>query len=54
MNRGTIVRIMRGCFAGIRGPDSYYGNRVFVRDAADQDYLDTLERQWNSRWGTAL
>jgi hypothetical protein len=22
-----------------------------VRDAADQDYLDTLEDQWNSRWG---
>ena len=34
---------MRGCYLGIRGLDSVYGNALFVRDAKDQDYIDTLE-----------
>jgi hypothetical protein len=44
-------QIMRGRYQGIRGLDSCYGNRIFVRDAMDQDYLDTLESQLTSRWG---
>lgn len=40
-NLGYRRRIMRGHFQGIRGLDSSYGNRIFVRDAADQDYLDS-------------
>ncbi len=34
---------MRGNYEGIRGLDSCFGNALFVRDAQDQDYLDTLE-----------
>lgn len=34
---------MSGCYRGIRGLDSVYGNALFVRDAKDQDYIDTLE-----------
>jgi uncharacterized protein YjbI with pentapeptide repeats len=34
---------MHGHFYGIRGLDATYGNALFVRDAKDQDYLDTLE-----------
>lgn len=34
---------MRGLYYGVRGLDSSYGNALFVRDAKDQDYLDTLE-----------
>ena len=34
---------MRGHYLGIRGLDSCYGNAIFVRDAQDQDYLDTME-----------
>ena len=34
---------MRGHFLGIRGLDSCYGNAIFIRDAKDQDYLDTME-----------
>jgi len=33
----------RGHFLGIRGLDSCYGNAIFVRDAKDRDYLDTME-----------
>jgi Ion channel/Pentapeptide repeats (8 copies) len=44
-------RVMRNRYQGIRGLDSCYGNRIFVRDAADQDYLDTIENQLHSRWG---
>lgn len=36
-------RTMRGRFYGVRGLDSAHGNALFVRDAKDQDYLDTLE-----------
>lgn len=39
-------RRMRGKYHGIRGLDSCYGNALFRRDAADQDYLDTLEMHW--------
>jgi uncharacterized protein YjbI with pentapeptide repeats len=34
---------MRGHYYGIRGLDSCYGNAIYVRDAQDRDYLDTLE-----------
>ena len=33
---------MRGKYYGIRGVDNSFGNAVFVRDAKDQDYIDTL------------
>ena len=42
-------RRMRGKYHGIRGLDSCYGNALFRRDAADQDYLDTLEMHWQGR-----
>ena len=35
---------MRGNYLGIRGIESCFGNPQFVRDAKDQDYLDTLDR----------
>jgi hypothetical protein len=42
---------MRGKYGGIRGIDSCYGNALFKRWAADQDFLDTLEESWSeSRW----
>lgn len=47
-------RVMRGRYNGIRGLSSCYGNRLFVRDAADQDYLDTIERQLRNWWGRLL
>jgi len=34
---------MRGHYHGLRGLDSCFGNALFVRDARDQDYIDTLE-----------
>ena len=34
---------MSGCYLGVRGLDAVYGNALFVRDARDQDYIDTLE-----------
>ena len=37
-------RSMEGRYFAIRGLDSCYGNALFVRDAEDQDYLDTLHR----------
>jgi uncharacterized protein YjbI with pentapeptide repeats len=36
-------RLMHGLYYGVRGLDSSFGNSIFVRDAKDQDYLDTLE-----------
>jgi len=36
---------MKGHYHGIRGLESCYGNALFVRDAQDQDYLDTLEKR---------
>jgi hypothetical protein len=54
-------KTMKGHFYGIRGLGSSYGNALFVRDARDQDYLDTLEntieatsskglRHWKRFW----
>ena len=37
------LRTMRGGYLGIRGLDSCFGNALFKRAAADQDFLDTLE-----------
>jgi hypothetical protein len=37
---------MRGHYLGIRGINSCWGNALFTRDAADQDFLDTLEDHW--------
>jgi hypothetical protein len=34
---------MRGCYPGVRGLDSCFGNALLKRAAADQDFLDTLE-----------
>ena len=36
-------RDMRGNYFGIRGLESTHGSALFVRDARDQDYLDTME-----------
>lgn len=38
-------RSMRGNYHSIRGLDTCFGNALFVRDALDQDYLDTLEQR---------
>ncbi len=57
-------RRRRGRYYGIRGLDSCFGDPLFVRDAKDQDYLDTLEvaiaetesparRRWKSLWFNA-
>jgi hypothetical protein len=35
---------MRGHYFGVRGLTSCHGNALFVRDAQDQDYLETLKR----------
>jgi hypothetical protein len=35
---------MEGHFFGIRGLQSAHGNALFVRDAQDQDYIETLRR----------
>jgi len=45
---------MRGHFYGIRGLGSCYGNALFVRDANDQDYLDTLENTIEATPSTAM
>jgi hypothetical protein len=39
---------MRGRYHGIRGIDSCYGNALFKRAAADQDFLDTLGDCWTT------
>jgi hypothetical protein len=39
---------MRGRYRAIRGIDSCYGDALFKRAAADQDFLDTLEGRWRS------
>lgn len=44
-------RVMRKRYHDIRGLDSCHGNRIFVRDASDQDYLDTVESQLKGQWG---
>ena len=38
-------RTMRGNFLGVRGLEATSGNALFVRDATDQDYLDTMEHR---------
>lgn len=40
---------MRRCYAGLRGVATCYGDALFKRDAADQDYLDTLEDKWSGQ-----
>lgn len=35
-------KTMTGHFYGVRGIDGAFGNALFVRDAKDQDYIDTL------------
>jgi hypothetical protein len=43
-------RMMRHRYQGNRGLSSCFGNRLFVRDAADQDYLDSIEIQLHNIW----
>jgi hypothetical protein len=38
-----LLHTMRGYYLGIRGLDPCFGNAMFQRAAADQDFLDTLE-----------
>jgi hypothetical protein len=45
---------MRGKYLGIRGLDSCFGNALFRRAAADQDFLDTLEAHWRGTWRIRL
>jgi hypothetical protein len=45
---------MQGHFYGIRGLATCYGNALFVRDAKDQDYLDTLENRIEATSSPAL
>jgi hypothetical protein len=47
-------RKMRGRYRGIRGLDSCWGNALFKRAAADQDFLDTLEEHWEGTWRIVL
>ncbi len=37
-------REMVGLYLGVRGIDQCYGSALFVRDAKDQDYIDTLNQ----------
>jgi hypothetical protein len=37
------LRATGGCYLGVRGLDSCFGNALFKRAAADQDFIDTLE-----------
>jgi Ion channel/Pentapeptide repeats (8 copies) len=48
------VQKMRGKFRAIRGLESCYGDALFKRAAADQDFLDTLEAHWEGQWRIAL
>lgn len=45
---------MRGKYLGIRGIDSCFGNALFKRVVADQDFLDTLEARWRHNWRIVL
>jgi hypothetical protein len=47
-------RSMKGHYYGIRGLESASGNALFVRDARDQDYLDTLEKRIEDTPSAAL
>jgi uncharacterized protein YjbI with pentapeptide repeats len=48
------LRTMRGCYLGVRGLDSSFGNALFKRAAADQDFLDTFEAHLQGSRGMAL
>ena len=37
-------RDMMGLYYGVRGIDLIYGNAIYLRDAKDQDYIDTLHQ----------
>ena len=41
LNYGSYLD-MTGLYYGVRGIDATFGNAIFVRDAKDQDYIDTL------------
>ena len=45
---------MRRRYQGVRGLDSCFGNALFKRAAADQDFLDTLEAHWQDDWRLLL
>jgi hypothetical protein len=45
---------MRSKYIGIQGLNSCHGSALFIRDAADQDFLDSLEAKWNGTWRMAL
>ena len=45
---------MRGYYLGVRGLDWCFGNALFKRPAADQDFLDTLEAHLQGSRGMAL
>ena len=47
-------KAMRGLFRGIRGAESVYGDALFKRAVADQDFLDTLEFHWSRSWRRML
>ncbi|MCK4426861.1 MAG: pentapeptide repeat-containing protein [candidate division Zixibacteria bacterium] len=41
-------RTMLGCYLGVQGLDSCYGDAFFRRDAIDQDYIDTVRFHANN------
>lgn len=45
---------MDGTCCGVRGIESTYGNAIFRRAVADQDYIDSLGAHWESSWRTWL
>jgi uncharacterized protein YjbI with pentapeptide repeats len=49
---GVVYRenFMRGKYLGIQGIEACHGDAIFRRDAADQDFLDTLEERWRGTW----
>jgi hypothetical protein len=47
-------RKMRRRWKSVRGLDSCWGNALFKRAAADQDFLDTLEQHWRGTWAMVL
>ncbi len=47
-------RRMPDKYRAIRGLGSCYGNALFKREAADQDFLDTLEAHWRGSWRIVL
>ncbi|GGE48816.1 pentapeptide repeat-containing protein [Actibacterium pelagium] len=42
-------RQMEGLYLGVRGVEQCYGSALFVRDAKDQDYIDTLFQSLNDK-----